>query len=162
MKLKIVTIGVYGFTEEGFFQALVDNQVDTFCDVRQRRGVRGAQYAFANSQRLQERLASLGIRYYYFQNLAPSQATRQQQRAADKKVGTTKRARTVLSPNFIKAYREECLEALDTRAFLKKIDSNTEVLALFCVEREPTACHRSLLADELARELKTQVKHITP
>lgn len=162
MKLKIVTIGVYGFTEEGFFQALVDNQVDTFCDVRQRRGVRGAQYAFANSQRLQERLASLGIRYYHFQNLAPSQATRQQQKAADKNARTTKRARTVLSPDFVKAYREECLETLDTSAFLKKIDSNTEVLALFCVEREPTACHRSLLADELAWDLKTQVKHITP
>ena len=63
MGLKVVTIGVYGFDEEHFFQALTDARVDTFCDIRQRRNVRGAQYAFANSKRLQRRLGELGIRY---------------------------------------------------------------------------------------------------
>ena len=63
MNIKIVTIGVYGFDEAGFFEALRKAEVDTFCDIRSRRGVRGATYAFANSMRLQARLASLGIRY---------------------------------------------------------------------------------------------------
>ena len=49
MKIKIVTIGVYGFDESGFFDALCQAEVDTFCDIRSRRGLRGATYAFANS-----------------------------------------------------------------------------------------------------------------
>jgi len=162
MKIEIVTIGVYGFTEEGFFQALIDHQVDTFCDVRQRRGRRGAQYAFANSQRLQERLKALGIRYHHFRNLAPSQATRAQQKLADKDAGTTKRARTVLSPAFIAAYTEECLSNFDSREFLEEVDSDAKVIAFFCVERDPTACHRSLVAEKLAGDLAAQIKHITP
>lgn len=162
MNYEIVTIGVYGFTEEDFFNALTKAKIDTFCDIRQRRGMRGAQYAFANSQRLQERLKSLGIRYHHFQNLAPSQTVRQQQKSADKETETTKRARMVLSPSFVRAYTEECLNNFDTSAFLEEIDSDTKVIALFCVEREPTACHRSLLAEKLARDFGIQVKHITP
>ena len=37
----IVTIGVYGFTEVDFFHALRQAGVDTFVDIRGRRGVRG-------------------------------------------------------------------------------------------------------------------------
>ena len=36
MKIKIITIGVYGFDETGFFDALCNAQVDTFCDIRMR------------------------------------------------------------------------------------------------------------------------------
>ena len=53
MPLKLVTIGVYGFDEASFFAALQTAGVDTLCDMRQRRGVRGADYAFVNSKRLQ-------------------------------------------------------------------------------------------------------------
>jgi hypothetical protein len=35
---KFVTLGVYGFTAEAFFQALQRAGVDTFCDIRWRRG----------------------------------------------------------------------------------------------------------------------------
>ena len=55
--MKFVTIGVYGSDEATFFEALQRAGVDTFCDIRWRRGVRGAKYAFANSARLQKRLA---------------------------------------------------------------------------------------------------------
>ncbi len=30
---EIITIGVYGLTEEVFFNKLVDNHIDTFCDI---------------------------------------------------------------------------------------------------------------------------------
>ena len=40
--MKIYTIGVYNSTEQEFFNKLVDNNIDTFCDIRQRRGVRGS------------------------------------------------------------------------------------------------------------------------
>ena len=88
MKPKIVTIGVYGFDEDSFFDALHKARVDTFCDIRSRRGVRGSIYAFANSLRLQARLADLGIRYLHRKDLAPTQAVRDRQAAADKATKT--------------------------------------------------------------------------
>ena len=36
---KIVTIGAYGYDADRFFAALQGAGVDTFCDVRRRRGV---------------------------------------------------------------------------------------------------------------------------
>ena len=77
MQIKIITIGVYGFDESSFFEALRKAAVDTFCDIRSRRGVRGRTYAFANSQRLQARLAELGIRYIYRKDLGPTKTVRE-------------------------------------------------------------------------------------
>ena len=72
-----MTLGVYGFTAEAFFEALQRAGVDTFCDIRWRRGVRGREYAFANSGRLQQRLGELGMRYLHLRELAPTPALRQ-------------------------------------------------------------------------------------
>ena len=99
--MKIVTIGVYGFTEAAFFDALRQAVVDTFCDIRARRGVRGSDYVFANRRRLEARLAAMGIRYLHFRELAPSRALRERQAIADKADRTTKRQRTELSPEFM-------------------------------------------------------------
>ena len=162
MKPKIVTIGVYGFDEDSFFEALRKAKVDTFCDIRSRRGVRGSTYAFANSLRLQARLAELGIRYLYRKDLAPTQAVRDRQAAADKATKTAKRKRTALGEAFITAYRTECLTGLDPHSLLADLEENTQVVALFCVEKDPEACHRSLVADKLAKELKLEVEDIVP
>lgn len=162
MTIKVVTIGVYGFDEDTFFQALQSARVDTFCDVRQRRGLRGATYAFANSRRLQERLAELGIRYRHRKDLAPTKSIRQRQKDADKESKTAKRRRDTLSPDFVAAYREEILANFDPQSWLSGLPPDAKVVALFCVEREPAACHRSLLADKLRRELTLPVEHIVP
>lgn len=161
MTPKILTIGVYGFTESTFFDALQSQQVDLFCDVRQRRGLRGRDYAFANSVRLQKRLAELGIVYFHWKDLAPSKEVRQRQQSADKAVGVQKRARRHLSPQFVEAYQAVVLDNLDPQLFLETVGSAT-VIALFCVEREPEACHRSLLADHLGRSLNLEIDHILP
>src|ERR1041384_3489733 len=50
---RIATIGVYGFTTEAFIEKLADEDVALLLDLRQRRGVRGPDYAWANSARLQ-------------------------------------------------------------------------------------------------------------
>lgn len=162
MKPKIITIGVYGFDENSFFDALCKAKVDTFCDIRSRRGVRGSTYAFANSLRLQERLAELGIRYLYRKDLAPTQGVRDRQAAADKATKTAKRKRTTLGEAFITAYRTECLAAFDPDSLLADLEENAQVVALFCVEKNPEACHRSLVADKLAEELKLEVEDIVP
>ncbi len=160
--IKIVTIGVYGFTEDGFFQALQKAKVDTFCDIRQRRGVRGAKYAFVNSKRLQERLTELGIRYLHRKDLAPTTAVRQRQKEADKANKTAKRQRTALGSAFIAAYQAEILADFAPQSLLDDLDPDTQTVALFCVEREPAACHRSLVANKLQRELGLAMEHIVP
>ena len=162
LQLKFVSIGVYGFTADAFFQALQRVGVDTFCDIRWRRCVRGRDYAFANSGRLQRRLAEMSIRYLHLRELAPTPALRQRQAAADKAQGTTKRKRTALGEVFITGYREERLAPFDSRGFIQELGPASRVVALFCVEREPAACHRSLLAERLQQDLGVEVAHVTP
>lgn len=158
---KILTLGVYGATEAGFFAALREAGVDTFCDLRARRGVRGSEYAFVNSQRLQAKLAELGIRYLHFKALAPSDALRKRQYAADKAEHVTKRKRAELSARFVAGYHEE-QRNFDSRAFLGQLGPGARVVALFCVERAPEACHRSLLAARLQQDLGIEVVHLMP
>ena len=159
---KIVTIGVFGFDEAGFFAALRDAGVDTFCDIRARRGVRGREFAFVNSQRLQTRLAGLGIRYLHLKALAPSKGLRARQAVADKAERTAKRKRTELSEGFIAGYRDECLQHFDCRKFIEELGDPARVVALFCVERVPAACHRSLVAERLQRDLGWGIVHLMP
>jgi uncharacterized protein (DUF488 family) len=161
--MRIITIGVYGFSEEAFFQKLQQAGVDTFCDIRWRRGVRGRRYAFANSGRLQMRLAELGIRYLHFRELAPSPEVRKRQTAADKAAGTEKRKRTSLGEAFIAGY-QQAITSFDSRKFLESLGSGTKTAAVFCVERDPAACHRSLLAERLQSDLPVEIEvaHLTP
>jgi uncharacterized protein (DUF488 family) len=160
-QLKLVTIGVYGFTADAFFAALQKAGVDTFCDIRWRRGVRGREYAFANSGRLQKRLGELGLRYLHLREVAPSPELRRSQAAADKAAGTAKRKRTALGEVFVTGYREKHLAGFDSRKFVEHLGP-ARVVALFCVEREPAACHRSLLAARLQQGLGLEVIHLMP
>jgi uncharacterized protein (DUF488 family) len=159
---RIVTIGVYGFDQGSFFAALLNAHLDVFCDIRRRRGMRGSTYAFANSTRLQQRLQELGIRYMHMKELAPAEAVREQQVQEDQKLHIAKRTRTMLSENFIRAYEDSCLAAFDSQQFLQKVGPDANVIGLFCVEREPEACHRSLAAKKLAQDLGCSIEHIRP
>src|SRR5579883_1107189 len=104
MQPEIVTIGVYGFERTAFFQALLDAHVTIFCDLRDRRSVRGPQYTFANSARLQQSLKEIGIRYVHYRALAPSAELRSVQAEEDKHAHIAKRKRTMLSQRFIQLY----------------------------------------------------------
>jgi uncharacterized protein (DUF488 family) len=159
---RFVTIGVYGANEAAFFGALQQASVNTFCDIRWRRGMRGREYAFANSARLQKRLAELGIRYLHFRDVAPSPKLREAQAVADKAKGMAKRKRTSLGEVFIAGYKHECLEKFNSTAFVEGLGNEAKVVALFCVEREPAACHRLLLAQRLEQDLGVQVAHVIP
>jgi uncharacterized protein YeaO (DUF488 family) len=162
MKPKLITIGVYGFDRNSFFQALLDAHVDTFCDIRLRRGMRGPEYAFVNSTHLQQDLQQLGIRYIHMKELAPSQSIRDQQKIEDKLSRQAKRTRKTLAQTFISAYEAECLSAFDPADFMQRVGIEAKVITLFCVERDPQACHRSLAAQRIAHDLNLQLEHITP
>lgn len=162
MQPKIVTIGVYGFDKDRFFQVLVDANIDTFCDIRRRRGMRGSEYAFVNSTALQQKLRALGIRYVYVKDLAPGQAVREKQKQEDEKLGVAKRSRKELGQVFVQEYEHQCLSSFDSNKFAEMLSPETKVVGLFCVEREPEACHRSLAAKKLAMDLELRVEHIMP
>ena len=59
---ELRTIGVYGFDDVSFLDGLTRDGITMLLDVRQRRGVRGPECAWANSQRLQSSLAAAGPR----------------------------------------------------------------------------------------------------
>lgn len=152
MAMKIFTIGVYGSTEEEFFNKLITNKIDTFCDIRQRRGVRGSKYSFVNSKYLQSKLKDLGINYIYEKNLAPTSEIREMQWAEDKLEHQTKKTREVLGHAFVCGYEEMVLNKYNFEELIDSLKRNrTENVVFFCLETNPEACHRSLLAKKLSK-----------
>jgi uncharacterized protein (DUF488 family) len=156
----IATIGVYGFDRDSFLAALADAGVDLLLDVRQRRGVRGSEYAWANAQRLQAALAEAGIGYTHLKELAPTTELRQLQYREDARLGEGKRSRTELAPEYARLYTEQILDPVDLGPIVKWIGESPA--ALLCVERDPEACHRSLIAARLEREWGFGVEHLCP
>jgi uncharacterized protein (DUF488 family) len=158
---RVVTIGVYGFTAEEFLASLRDAGVRLLVDVRQRRGVRGPEYAWANSKRLQAALADAGIEYEHHPELAPTTELRRLQYAEDDRQGVGKRSRTELAPAYVERYLSEILDRVDLAALASDLPAEGAT-ALLCVERDPEACHRSLIADRLAAEPGVSVEHLRP
>ena len=158
---KVATIGVYGFSAASFLQELHDADVRVLLDVRQRRGVRGSEYAWANSQRLQTALAEAGIEYRHHKELAPTTELRQLQYAEDARQGVGKRSREELAPEYTARYTTEILDAADLSAVTDELPEDGTA-ALLCVERDPEACHRSLIAERLAAEHGAEVTHLKP
>ena len=157
---QFATIGVYGFDGPGFVRALQDAEVGIVLDVRQRRGVRGSEYAWANSKRLQAALGEAGIGYSHLPELAPTTEMRQLQYEEDARRGEGKRSRTVLAPEYIRRYTEEVLDRVDLEPIVRFVGNNRA--ALLCVERDPEACHRSLIAARLERDFGAAVTHLKP
>ncbi len=159
--MRLATIGVYGFDADRFSATLVDAGVGHVADVRQRRGVRGPDYAWANSKRLQALLADAGIAYSHHKELAPTTELRQLQYAEDDRRGVGKRSRTELAPGYVRGYTEQILGRADLGAFAASLPEGG-LTALMCVERDPEACHRSLIAERLAAERGASVGHLRP
>ena len=157
--VEIFTIGAYGASASGFFAALGAAQNDLFVDIRRRRGMRGSAYAFANSTVLQQRLAQIGIPYLHLKELAPTNAVRELQRVADAQAGVRKSSRAELSPAFINAYAQ-VLDAYGPERILKQLGHEVRRPVFFCVERNPAACHRSLVADAVASVVHAPVHHL--
>ena len=157
--MTIYTIGVYGNTEDEFFNKLINHHIDLFCDIRQRRGVRGRQYAFVNSQYLQNKLAELGIGYLYEKRYAPTKAIREMQWAEDKEEHQTKKSRIALGHAFCCGYEQLILEK-ENLDELMDVFKDSRRVALFCLESHPEACHRSLLANRLSQKYGLEVVHL--
>jgi uncharacterized protein (DUF488 family) len=156
-----MTIGVYGWSAETFIEALREAGVGQLLDVRQRRGVRGSEYAWANSKRLQAALADAGIEYVHHPELAPTTELRHLQYEEDARQGVGKRSRAELAPAYVERFIHERLDQVDLAPIVDAMPEDGAA-ALFCVERDPEACHRSLVADRIHAELGLPVEHLRP
>ncbi len=158
---RVATVGVYGSALEAFLAGLREADVRQVLDVRQRRGVRGREYAWANSARLQQALAEATIEYRHHRELAPTTELRQLQYREDARRGVGKRSRDELAPAYRTRYVREILDRVDLGPIIEDMPAGA-TSALLCVERDPEACHRSLIAERLAAEHGVSVIHLRP
>jgi len=144
----IATVGVYDSSLDAFIAKLKRHHVALLVDVRQRRGVRGREYAWANSLRLQAALEQAGIEYRHLPELAPTTELRQLQYREDDRLKVGKRSRVELSEEYRRRYLDEVLDRVDLGRVLGSLPDEATT-ALLCVERDAPACHRSLIAARL-------------
>ncbi len=161
MSPRIATVGVYEFDAASFIATLDEAGVTKVLDIRQRRGVRGSQYAWANAQRLQKLLADARIGYEYHPELAPDTEMRQLQYRDDDRQGVGKRSRVRLAPDYVREYTEEILDLVPLEPLVGQLPVHG-LGALLCVEATARACHRSLVAERLAERFGFEVTHLEP
>ena len=157
----IATVGVYQSSLDDFVDTLTRHRVAMVVDVRQRRGVRGREYAWANSRRLQAALKQAGIQYRHVKELAPTTELRQLQYLEDARLRVGKRSRVELAEAYKRRYLHEVLDRVDLRAIVESLpDEATSIL--LCVERDARACHRSLIAARLHEQYNVPILTLDP
>jgi uncharacterized protein (DUF488 family) len=67
----------------------------------------------------------------------------------------------VLDPGYVTGYVHEILDRADLDALVAQMPADRST-ALLCVEADPEACHRSLLAERLAERHGLPVAHVRP
>jgi uncharacterized protein (DUF488 family) len=72
-----------------------------------------------------------------------------------------KRSRDELAPEYRERYTKEILDRADLDAVVAEL-GDAGAGALLCVERDPEACHRSLVADRIAADFGLPVTHLRP
>ncbi len=107
---------------------------------------------------LQAALEQAGIAYEHHLELAPTAEMLHLQHAEDDRLGVGKRSRRALDADYVRRYTDEILD----RADLTSVVSGSGVTALLCVERDPEACHRSLIAQRLAERHHVRIEHLLP
>ena len=71
------------------------------------------------------------------------------------------RNRLGLAPEYAERYTRGILDPFDLGALVAELPSDS-VTALFCVEGDPEACHRSLVAERLRAEHSLPVTDLHP
>jgi uncharacterized protein DUF488 len=102
------------------------------------------------------------IAYLAVPDLAPTQQMRELQRTADAEAKTRKSDRTELAPVFKEAYAESVLTPFSSDDLADLFRRCGDRPCLFCVERSPEACHRSLAANWISLQTNAPIVDLTP
>ena len=114
-----------------------------------------------NSTRLQAALAEAGIEYRHRKELAPTTELRELQYREDDRRGVGKRSRVELAAEYRARYLREILGRVALRPIVEAMPVDGAAV-LMCVEADPEACHRSLVAERLQAEFGLSVEHLRP
>lgn len=76
-------------------------------------------------------------------------------------MGVGKRSRGELAAEYRARYTREILDAVDLSSVVEALP-RAGAGALMCVERDPEACHRSIIAERLEAEHGVAVSHLGP
>ncbi len=106
-------------------------------------------------------LSRAGVEYQHHPELAPTTELRHLQYVEDARVGVGKRSRVELAPEYRERYLQEILDRADLNELVAELPAGGAG-ALMCVERDPEACHRSLIAERLAAEHAVSIVHLRP
>jgi uncharacterized protein (DUF488 family) len=133
---RIYTIGYEGADVERFISALKGAGVEVLADVR---AVALSRKRGFSKNALRDELATDGIGYRHFIELGTPKPGRDAARAGD---GATLR----------KIYCDEVLAQEPAQAALEALATLAQQrpVCLLCFERDPSTCHRRLLAERLA------------
>jgi hypothetical protein len=101
------------------------------------------------------------VGYRHHPELAPTTELRQLQYREDARIGVGKRSRTELASAYRERYTAEILDRVDLSAFVAELPADGPA-ALLCVERDPEACHRSLIAQRVSESHGRPVVHLRP
>ena len=114
-----------------------------------------------NSKRLQRSLAELNITYCHVSDLAPTTEIRKMQYEDDMKQGEKKRSRNQLGDVFSLAYKSMIMQKFNFDNFIEKLTKiGANRIVLFCVEKKPEACHRSIVANVLSERFDFEIIHL--
>lgn len=142
---RLLTIGYEGTVIDEFVETLKRAGVTVLADVR---AVALSRKPGFSKTRLRERLESEGIRYVHYIDL-----------------GDPKPGREAAREGRMNAFRSIYGEHLSTDAAQNALDAlvkiaHNDVVCLLCFERDPSTCHRSIVADALRERSGTRVEHL--
>jgi len=75
--------------------------------------------------------------------------------------GVGKRSRRELAAEYTRRYTTEILDRADLTPIVAALP-RSGIAALLCVERDPEACHRSLIAQRIAEQHRVTIEHLRP
>ena len=138
---RIYSVGYEGFTQRGFVETMNLSKVNVVVDVRLNAMSRKAGFS---KRGLSEALEGVGIDYVHEPKLGNPPDNRDSFRKGDGSAGR-RRIEKMLSNG--------SGEALDRVVDLAR----TNRIAILCVERDPSRCHRAVIIDAI-RKLEPQLE----
>ena len=157
----IATIGVYGFSASTFVGGCWRRTSRLVLDVRQRRGVRGPQYAWANRGALQDALAEAELGYRHHARARSDDRAAPAPVRRGRRLGVGKRSREELAPAYVERTCARSSTAPTSPLSWRRWRPKAAPRSL-CVEADPEACHRSLIAARLAEHHGFTIEHLRP
>ncbi len=141
----IFTLGYEGADIDGFVGVLRQHRIDAVIDVRARPFSRKADFT---KRRFSEHLSGADIAYLHLAGLGNPKAGRDAARAGD-----TATYQRIFQSQLESAPAQADLAQLARRARAGRV-------CLVCLEAEAGRCHRSLIAERLARNFGFGIEHL--